>query len=145
VREALFSILGQDLCGQRFLDAFGGAGLMGLEAWSRGASVTVVERNRKAFVDIIERGRTMGAEWQVLKGDVLSLVGQLDPFDMVFADPPYPLEIGPILCALAPVARTCLVAEVRSTTVVPNTVGMLQLAVRKEYGGTSLAIYRQDD
>ena len=31
VREALFSILGQDLCGQRFLDAFGGAGLMGLD------------------------------------------------------------------------------------------------------------------
>ena len=34
-REALFSIVGQDLEGLSFLDAFGGAGLIAIEAWSR--------------------------------------------------------------------------------------------------------------
>ena len=37
VREALFSMLGQDLNGRTFLDAFGGSGIMALEACSRGA------------------------------------------------------------------------------------------------------------
>ena len=46
VREALFSILGQDLGGRDFLDGFGGSGLITFEAISRGATVTTVERNR---------------------------------------------------------------------------------------------------
>ena len=35
-RAALFSMLGQDLSGWSWLDACGGTGLMGIEAWSRG-------------------------------------------------------------------------------------------------------------
>ncbi|MCE7957512.1 MAG: 16S rRNA (guanine(966)-N(2))-methyltransferase RsmD, partial [Acidobacteria bacterium ACB2] len=45
VREALFSMVGQDLRGWSVLDAFGGTGLLALEAVSRGAApVVVVER-----------------------------------------------------------------------------------------------------
>ena len=42
VREALFSMVGQDLEGVRVLDAFGGSGLLSFEAYSRGAIVTTV-------------------------------------------------------------------------------------------------------
>src|SRR5260370_23766081 len=46
VREALFSILGNAVPGRPFFDLFGGTGVVGLEALSRGASsVTFVERD----------------------------------------------------------------------------------------------------
>ncbi len=46
VRESLFSILGIGLKGMPFFDVFGGTGVNGLEAISRGASkVTFVERD----------------------------------------------------------------------------------------------------
>lgn len=46
VREALFSILGKGIAGIPFVDIFGGTGIIGLEAISRGSSfVTFVERD----------------------------------------------------------------------------------------------------
>ena len=38
VREAVFSMVGQDLRGWSVLDLFGGSGLIGIEAASRGAA-----------------------------------------------------------------------------------------------------------
>ena len=65
VREAVFSMLGQDLDGLAFLDAFGGSGLMGLEAWSRGAQVVVYERQRATARWIQRQGEALGAQWTV--------------------------------------------------------------------------------
>jgi 16S rRNA (guanine(966)-N(2))-methyltransferase RsmD len=49
VREALFSILGTQVSGSRFLDLYAGTGAVGIEALSRGASsVTFVESDPKA-------------------------------------------------------------------------------------------------
>lgn len=49
VKGALFSILGSDVQGSRFLDLFAGTGSVGIEALSRGADYAVfVERSRKA-------------------------------------------------------------------------------------------------
>ena len=38
VKEALFSIIGQDIVDSNFLDLFGGTGSVGIEALSRGAN-----------------------------------------------------------------------------------------------------------
>jgi 16S rRNA (guanine(966)-N(2))-methyltransferase RsmD len=55
VREALFSILGNAVPEQPFVDVFAGSGVVGLEALSRGASsATFVERDHK-LADAIER------------------------------------------------------------------------------------------
>jgi 16S rRNA (guanine(966)-N(2))-methyltransferase RsmD len=55
VREALFSILGNAVPERPFLDVFGGTGVVGLEALSRGAtSVTFVERDFR-LIDELER------------------------------------------------------------------------------------------
>ena len=51
VRQALFNMIGQDLSGWTVLDAFGGTGLLGFEAWSRGAErVTICEKSAAAGV-----------------------------------------------------------------------------------------------
>src|SRR6059058_4819427 len=53
VREALFSILGNAVPGRPFFDVFGGTGVVGLEALSRGASSAVfVERDFRLAAEI---------------------------------------------------------------------------------------------
>jgi 16S rRNA (guanine966-N2)-methyltransferase len=53
VREALFSILGNAVPGRPFVDIFAGTGVVGLEALSRGASMTTfVERDNRLAQDI---------------------------------------------------------------------------------------------
>lgn len=142
VREALFSMLGQDQRGQRILDAFGGAGLVGLEAWSRGAQVTVFERDRRTWRGIVQRGEQVGADWTVRHGDVIVLARHLEPFDGVFADPPYGTDPAVVIEALAPLARAWLVLETDAGTSVPAEAGALPLDRVRRYGRTQLAVYR---
>ena len=142
VREALFSMLGSDLSGWSFLDLFGGAGLMGLEALSRGAAVTVVEKNGRAFRDILERGKALKVEWTVKKGDALKLMRDFEPFDVVFVDPPYKMDMAPLLVDTVVLARHSLVAEFSAGFEPPPILGHMTLDRHRVYGGTALAVYR---
>src|SRR6266705_2202628 len=61
VKQTLFDILAPELPGCRFLDAFAGAGGIGLEALSRGASVVVlVDTSALAVAAIKENLRALG-------------------------------------------------------------------------------------
>lgn len=140
VREAWFSMMGQDLTGVRFLDAFAGSGLMGLEAWSRGATVVACERDRGAAEDLFARATSLGASIDVRHGDVLAMAGRLGPFDLVYADPPYAMDPTPVLEALAPIARR-LTLEAASSADVPGRVGPLQRVRSAPYGGTVLHLF----
>jgi 16S rRNA (guanine966-N2)-methyltransferase len=92
VRETLFSMLAsrlgtfEDL---RVADLFAGSGALGLEALSRGAaSATFVENDAAAAAAIRRNAEKLGASIQVLGGSALALL-RSEPFDLVFADPPY--------------------------------------------------------
>jgi 16S rRNA (guanine966-N2)-methyltransferase len=98
VREALFSALEStlgSLSGLRFLDLYAGSGAVGLEAWSRGAAaVTLVERDRRTAATVRGNAEVIGCRSArvvmasvstVLAGPVVEA-----PYDVVFADPPYP-------------------------------------------------------
>lgn len=109
-RERLFSSLGNLVEGASFLDLFAGTGSHGLEALSRGAA-------RGSFVELDSRTviclkknlqatcKSAGISvenFEVLAGDALRVrPRQAGPFDIVFADPPYPLlpKITPKLFA----------------------------------------------
>ena len=142
VREALFSMLGQDLAGQRVLDAFGGAGMVGLECWSRGAAVTVIERDRAALRAIRLRGEEVGAAWSLLAGEALRRAPELGPFDGVFVDPPYAMDPVAALGVLGPLARRWLVVEARSDRELGPIPGAPPFDRRRDYGRTSLWLYR---
>ncbi|MBF5044017.1 16S rRNA (guanine(966)-N(2))-methyltransferase RsmD [Aggregicoccus sp. 17bor-14] len=96
VRETLFNILGQTLEGLRVLDLYAGTGALGLEAVSRGAARAVlVDQDREALSLCRANTQALGFEKQV---EVLalpvaraadSLAKRGEPFDLVFADPPY--------------------------------------------------------
>src|SRR4051795_13360716 len=99
VREALFSSI-ESWCGSlhglRFLDLYAGSGAVGLEAWSRGAGVvTLVELDRRTARLVADNARTLGfAKADVVTGNVPVVLGSppAAPYDVVFLDPPYPLD-----------------------------------------------------
>lgn len=144
VREALFSMLGQDLEGLTWLDAYGGSGIVGLEAWSRGATVRIVERDRRTLSALRRRVSELGATVETHHGDVLRLATRLQPVDIVFADPPYAHDPLPVLHALGPLARRWLVLETAATgTLPPEHEGLVQDRARS-YGRTALCLYRRE-
>lgn len=94
VRETLFSMLSsrvgsfEDL---RVADLFAGSGALGLEALSRGAAaVTFVESDSAAAVIIRRNAARLGAadRTNVIASSALALP-RAEPFDLIFADPPY--------------------------------------------------------
>lgn len=95
-REALFSSLTGlvEINGARVLDLFAGSGAVGLEALSRGArAVDFVESDRTAC-DVLTRNiATVALAGTALHrraaATFLVGAGTDEPFDLVFADPPY--------------------------------------------------------
>jgi 16S rRNA (guanine966-N2)-methyltransferase len=98
VREALFSALEAQLgslTGSRFLDLYAGSGAIGLEAVSRGAGVlTAVESNRRTARLVQDNAATLGfGNVEVIAQPVARVLAlnPRAPYDVVFADPPYPM------------------------------------------------------
>lgn len=92
LREALFNILAPHIEGARLLDLFAGSGAVGLEALSRGAKeVLFVERDRRGSEVIKKNLQVIGEEGTVVTSDVIRFLEHFEgePFDVVFADPPY--------------------------------------------------------
>ena|SRR5438128_1215908 len=95
VREALFSILGNAVPEQPFVDVFAGSGVVGLEALSRGASsATFIERDHRLADAIEQSARTFGVaeNARILRQDVYRWAERWapgsDPVN-VFLSPPF--------------------------------------------------------
>ena len=94
-KSALFSIIGNDIIGCRFLDLFAGTGQVGIEALSRGAVEAVfVERAGQALRTIRENlaHTRLEAGARVVRADVFdflaSHVRPMDVFEYVYVAPP---------------------------------------------------------
>ena len=99
VKESQFNILADSCDGARVLDLFAGTGSLGIEALSRGAiSLTMVEQNRKSVEIIRANMKKLRVEEpvEILQKDVLAYLRNYkgDPFDIVFADPPFTQEMA---------------------------------------------------
>jgi 16S rRNA (guanine966-N2)-methyltransferase len=97
VRETLFNWLGQNLDGLRCLDAFAGAGALGFEAASRGAStVTLIERDKTAFANLRAnlsdlQSFPVDAAIDLVRGDGIGFLKRQAnaSWDLIFLDPPF--------------------------------------------------------
>jgi len=158
VREALFSALESELgslAGLRFLDLYAGSGAVGLEAMSRGAGVvTSVESDRRTAKLVQGNAATLGfLKVEVLSQSVARVLGQHPraPYDVVFADPPYPLdnaEVEEVLAQLVAhewlAAGSILVVERSARSVEPAWPRGLVRQREKQYGDTVLWYLRAD-
>jgi 16S rRNA (guanine966-N2)-methyltransferase len=110
-REALFNSLAalMSVDGARVLDLFAGSGAVGLEALSRGARAAVlVESDRAACVVLRRNVATVdlpGAEVRQRSAAAYLSGGADEPFDLVFADPPYAFADEPLAVLLAALAH----------------------------------------
>ncbi|GGD17487.1 16S rRNA (guanine(966)-N(2))-methyltransferase RsmD [Nocardioides daphniae] len=129
VREALFSAV-ESWCGSlhglRFLDLYAGSGAVGLEAWSRGAGVvTFVEQDRRTAALVQSNARDLGFAKADIRSASVSAVlatSPAAPYDVVFSDPPYPLEPERVDADLA--------ALVRHGWLVPGALVVVERGVR---------------
>jgi 16S rRNA (guanine966-N2)-methyltransferase len=158
VREALFSMLQNDIPGAKFLDVFAGSGAVGLEALSRGAShATFVEQSSSSLACIKSNIEMVKCEnrTEVIRSDAYSWL-KTDAagrsFDIAFADPPYALghEQGyaEILNALAVhnVVRPggLFIAEMKRVQD-PDTSEYWDLCRDRIYGQTRVAVYKRKE
>ena len=147
VREALF----QRLCGSiedaRVLDAFGGSGILSLEAWSRGASeVVCLERDRAAARQIVQTvGRLEATGVRVIQRDTQRWKGY--PFDIILADPPYRDSperwVSHLQSLLRPGGQ--LIVEHRAGALTTRRIPGLRLEWQRRYGDTELTFFEQDE
>ncbi len=103
VRESLFSILESGysdyLSNTRALDLFAGTGAMGLEALSRGVEFAVFVENSQHGIKLIRKNIELlglGDQTKIIRADATQLgsLGNLKPFNLVIADPPYNMGIA---------------------------------------------------
>ena len=104
-KEALFSMLQNEVRGARVLDLFAGSGQLGLEALSRGAAHAVFVDGAKGAVEIVRRNaeRThLAPNAKIVQSDALAYLRgcREGPFDLVFLDPPYASGLLPGCLAL---------------------------------------------
>ena len=110
LRESLFNILahgyGDPMTGARVLDLFAGTGALGLEAMSRGAAFALfVDEGAEARALI--RGNVealgLGGATRIFRRDATKLgpAHPIDPFSLVFADPPYGRGLAELALASA--------------------------------------------
>ncbi|QDU81883.1 Ribosomal RNA small subunit methyltransferase D [Polystyrenella longa] len=103
MKEYLFERLRNNVPDARVLDVFAGTGTIGLEALSRGAkSVIFIERDHRAFDILKQNISKIGVEEETFcwRTDVFRTsfmprgYEELQPYDVIFFDPPYPMVPG---------------------------------------------------
>lgn len=143
LRETLFNIIGPQVSGCVFTDAYAGTGAVGIEALSRGAAQAVfIEKDRRALEAIRENLKALGVERRarVIAGSAAAHLGGIEA-DILFLDPPYEREeeYGESMKTLA---------ETRMAS--PPGLAIVQHSVRfepaAEYGGLQrYRVVRQGD
>jgi 16S rRNA (guanine966-N2)-methyltransferase len=157
VKQSLFDILTPRVAGARFLDAFAGAGGIGLEALSRGAArVVFVDDDRAAVAAINENLEALGAaaEVQVFRQDArVALASLADTgvrFDIIFFDPPYDSPLYEEV--LEQIGGTSVlrdggvaIAEHFHKRVLPETIGGLVRTREVRIGDHRLSFYQEQE
>ena len=153
VRQAIFSILAQQVENTRVLDLYAGSGAIGLEALSRGAASCVfVDEHRQACAVITENlSTTRLAGGRAVKAEVISFLRRdTATHDLIFADPPYwhhhgdkdhlagLLQSGLSAPRLAP--GGWFIAEISAHQPSPAAPD-LALTDRRHYGGSAILFY----
>lgn len=156
VREALFNVLEHgaphfDFEGARVLDLFAGSGALGLEGLSRGARFCIfVEESAQARASIRRNVEALGltGATKIWRRDATKLgeAGTLQPFDLIFCDPPYGKGRGePALAAAVEGGwvgtHAIAVHEERADLAIAWPAPFVEID-RRRYGDTAITIAR---
>ena len=149
IKEALFSMLGDQVAGARVLDLYSGSGALGIEALSRGAISALFIDNNPGCVDIIQENLDKtGLLGKVKKGRVGAIIKKLGrkEFDLVFADPPYGKDLARNLLPQLDkysILSSCsmVIIEHSSKESIAEEAQWFRVRERR-YGDTVISVYR---
>jgi 16S rRNA (guanine966-N2)-methyltransferase len=155
LRESLFNILthayGDPAADARALDLFAGTGALGLEAVSRGAAFALFvddAAEARALIRANVEALGLGGVTRIFRRDATRLgpVHPVEPFSLVFVDPPYGRGLGEQALAaardggwLAPDALVVVEEATDAKFVAPD--GFLELE-RRGYDDTEVIFLR---
>jgi 16S rRNA (guanine966-N2)-methyltransferase len=150
LRETLFNILSPVIRGTVFIDAYAGCGSVGIEALSRGAGRAVFLEKSPAAIDVIKANleslkiRSRSAVW---KGAAAKRLKE-EVADIVFLDPPYPLEgeyeaAMRVLGVLPP--RVWAIVQHSKRFALDAGYGQLERVRELRQGENMLSFYRRAD
>ena len=162
VREALFSMLLNEVPGCSFLDLFAGSGSVGIEALSRGAArATFVEMSprhlavlAKTLELVLPDASERAACAETVRADAyawISTAARGRKFDVAYCDPPYALGAEKGYGAMLKTLAECdvvrpgglFVAEMKCEQS-PDEVEGWTLCRDRRYGQTRVAVYLRD-
>ena len=156
VRQTLFDILAPRLPGCRFLDAFAGAGAVGLEALSRGAALVVLVDAAAGAVAAMRANASLlaktGGRVRIVRQDarvaLAAFADAQERFDVVYLDPPYQSDVYE--ASLEQAGRRGLlaehgivVAEHFHKRALPERIGDLTRSREVRVGDHRLSFYRR--
>jgi 16S rRNA (guanine(966)-N(2))-methyltransferase RsmD len=145
LRETLFDILGTQVKGTVFLDAYAGTGAVGIEALSRGAARAVfIEKSKNAAKVLHENLASLGVEGRalVVLGTVMSFIAA-HKADIVFLDPPYDreTEYGQALKVLAGQPVKLVIVQHSARFTLAESYGALKRTRTLKQGDNALSFY----
>jgi 16S rRNA (guanine966-N2)-methyltransferase len=154
VREAIFNILRSELGsfeGLNILDLFAGSGALGLTALQNGATkLTAVDSSLASCEAIKENANKLQlAELVNLqKLDCKRINFEPKSFDLIFADPPYDINLQDLSSLLNKIpnyltTNGIFVLELRANTVFNEELQSLTLLSKRIYGDTGLWFWQQ--
>jgi 16S rRNA (guanine966-N2)-methyltransferase len=155
LRESIFNILvhayGDPITDARVLDLFAGTGALALEALSRGAKYALfVEEaaEARALIRANVEALELGGVTKIFRRDAAKLgaMGPMEPFNLVFCDPPYGRSLAEKALAGARaggwLAAEALVVIEEATKAGFKTPGGFEELERRAYDDTEVIILR---
>ncbi len=155
VREALFSIIAQEVPDSIFLDLFAGSGAVGIEALSRGAKCCYfADVNKECTKVILENLQKAKFEDKstIYTLDYEKVLGKINDvkFDIIFIDPPYNKGLGIKAIKLISsydLLKTngIIVYETDEVEDIPDVIEIYTKFKEKKYGRNILNFYKRKE
>ncbi len=149
VREALFNIIQNRIYGARFLDMFAGTGAMGIEALSRGAIVSLNDKDRQAQA-LIKRNLDklkISDRVKLICADGVSLTASAkDEYDIIYIDPPYKAGLNQLAVSSAKnsLAKNGLII-LESEIAFGGEIEGLKIVDERKYGRVMLTFFEKGE
>jgi 16S rRNA (guanine966-N2)-methyltransferase len=153
LKESIFNILQNSIEEALFLDLFAGTGAVGLEAISRGCSKAVfVEKDKNTLRFIEENGKKLDCrdKMEIYCVDTFTFLSKWkkEPFDVIFADPPYRMGYGEKLVSMLDELNllkpegTLFVEEAKQVSLAKIPLKNLKLVKERPFGDTTVWEFR---
>lgn len=153
VKEAMFSILMNDIEGKKYCDLFAGSGSLGIEALSRGAEFCYFsETSKQAFSCLLRNIKLCGAQEysKVFAAGyemaIERLVKEEEKIDVFLLDPPYGRNLVEI--AVKKIAESDILAKEGLVVIehdkadnTPDCIGRLKKIKQRKYGRVVISIF----